>query len=134
LTKYQTHNANGITLIEFQGRLVLGDGCGTLQALLVKLLAEGAKTIHIDLSEVHSMDGSGIGVLVSAYKQMRRRGAELRLVRSSKTVCRLLHLTRLNKVLSIQGIKEEQYDVFPPKCQLHRPTLKLRRPSFAVAR
>lgn len=53
---------------------------GTVREQLHRAVAEGARSIVLDLSGVRFCDSSGVGVLIAARRLMRSRSGELRLV------------------------------------------------------
>ena len=65
------------------------------------LIDQGPAILVVDLSEVSFIDSTGLGVLVSAEKQTRADGHELRLVVTHPQITRLLELTGLNEVFTV---------------------------------
>jgi anti-sigma B factor antagonist len=59
----------------------------------------GGTAVHLDLGDVTFMDSSGLHVLLATTRRASLVGAELRLVRLSARVQRLLQLTGTEKVL-----------------------------------
>jgi anti-sigma B factor antagonist len=55
----------------------------------------------IDLSKTRFIDSSGLGVLLTLNKNLRARGASLKLINPSAPVCQLIELTRLHRVFEI---------------------------------
>jgi anti-sigma B factor antagonist len=72
-----------------------------LHALLADLVGQGPETLVIDMSAVSFIDSSGLGVLVSAEKDMRMTGHGLRLVAPQPQIERLLEMTGLNEVFTV---------------------------------
>ncbi len=58
----------------------------------------GHTVVVVDLSDVESMDSSGLGTIVAILKRMAP-GGSLRIAKPSASVRVLLDLTRLNRVL-----------------------------------
>jgi len=62
-----THNIqDNIDIIEFSGKLVMGDTTTEARQKLLEVVKAGQAKLIIKLSEVSFMDSSGLSVLVSA--------------------------------------------------------------------
>jgi len=72
-----------------------------LKAEMNRLFAEGTKDILIDLMEVRFIDSSGLGVLVSGFKNASTRQGNLKLCGLQTQVKSMFELTRLHKVFDI---------------------------------
>lgn len=59
----------------------------------------GASIIVVDLSRVDFLDSSGLGVLVTANRDIQAGGASLRIVRPRPAINKVLTLTRLTDVI-----------------------------------
>ena len=59
----------------------------------------GGTAVHLDLGDVTFMDSSGLHVLLATRRRASLVGAEMRLVRVSARVQRLIELTRTQAVL-----------------------------------
>jgi len=89
-----------VDIMVLSGRLVLGDGTGSLRTAAHKLL-ENKANILIDLSDVDYIDSSGLGELVSAFASATSRGCQLKLLRPMKRVDSLLHVTKMYSTFEI---------------------------------
>lgn len=65
-------------------------------------LDDGAGDLVLDLSGVESVDATGLGVLVGAHRRAGRSGRRLVLRGVPPRVGRLLHATRLHRVLLVE--------------------------------
>ena len=61
----------------------------------------GHEEVCIDLSKTRFIDSSGLGVLLTLNKNLRARGASLKLINPSSAVCQLIGLTRLHRVFEM---------------------------------
>ena len=57
--------------------------------------------IEVDFSEAHSLDCSGLGVLLSLDRVCRDRNGKMRLRNPSPPVDQMLELTRMERVMEI---------------------------------
>lgn len=78
-----------------------------LKVELLKLFESGKRNIVIDLSEVRFVDSSGLGVLVSGFKNASARNGSLNLCGLQQQVRSMFELTRLHRVFDIFQTREE---------------------------
>ena len=64
--KASTRQVDGVTVVDFSGRITLGEGSVVLRDTIKDLLSKGDKKILLNLGDVTYIDSSGIGELVSA--------------------------------------------------------------------
>ena len=72
-----------------------------LKAELNRLFDSGIKDLLIDLKEVRFIDSSGLGVLVSGFKNASARQGSLKLSGLQSQVKSMFELTRLHRVFDI---------------------------------
>jgi anti-sigma B factor antagonist len=72
-----------------------------LKAELNRLFESGMKDLLIDLKEVRFIDSSGLGVLVSGFKNASARQGSLKLSGLQSQVKSMFELTRLHRVFDI---------------------------------
>jgi anti-sigma B factor antagonist len=71
------------------------------------LLEKGYHHLVVDLQRAEYLDSTALGVLVGTLKRARERGGELRLVAPPPKIRRLLEITRLIHVFSIDASEQE---------------------------
>ena len=99
-----THrDAGSITVVDFSGRITLGEGSALLRKTVRALLDEERFLLLINLADVDYIDSSGIGELVSAYTAVKNRGGELKLLHLTKKVKDLLQITKLFTVFDVHS-------------------------------
>ena len=91
-----------VSILDVQGRIVLGDEIGQLRDAVRALVADGKKKIILNLAEVYYIDSSGVGELVGAFTTVRNAGGELKLLNLSQKVHDVLHVTKLYTVFDIR--------------------------------
>jgi len=76
----------------------------TLRADLTDLLAVGGTDdLVVDLNQMGALDTVGLGLLVGIHRQAQRAGRRLVLSGVPPRMSRVLAITRLNRVLTIDG-------------------------------
>jgi anti-sigma B factor antagonist len=101
--KATVRDHGGVTVVDLSGRIILGEGSATLRQTLRDLLSKGQKKIILNLGDVHYIDSSGIGELVSSYTTVKGQGGELKLLHLTKKVRDLLQITKLYTVFDIHN-------------------------------
>lgn len=86
--------------VELVGRLDVR-GAAAAREALHEALARGTGRLVVDLSGVELLDATGLGVLVAAHRRARLQGRELVLCDAVPRVARLLALTRLDRVITV---------------------------------
>ena len=91
-----------IAVIDFSGKITLGEGSSTLRKMVRELVDGGRRKILLNLSDVDYIDSSGIGEMVGAYTTVRSASGELKLVHLTKRVHDIIQITRLFTVFDVQ--------------------------------
>ncbi|MEW6337647.1 MAG: STAS domain-containing protein [Acidobacteriota bacterium] len=97
----QLRHSGDVTIVDLDGDLVIGDGDEVLRDTLEQLAAEGRSKILLNLSKVSRMDSSGIGELVHGWKQLRKQGGAMRLLRLGDRVKHTLHLSQILPLIEV---------------------------------
>lgn len=84
-----------------------GDASARFRARTVEAVAEGWRTVVLDLGNVEFLDSSGLSALVSGLRAMHARGGELVLASVPERVRTVLEVTRLLKVFELSESAEE---------------------------
>ena len=104
--KIDTRVVAHVTILDIEGRIILGPEIGQLRDAVRNLLAEGTKKIILNLAGVDYIDSSGVGELVSSFTTVRNSGGELKLLNLSQKVKDILYVTKLYTVFDI---KEDEF-------------------------
>lgn len=92
-----------VVIVDFSGKITLGEGSATLRKTVRELVDTGSKKILLSLYDVDYIDSSGIGELVSAYTTVKNANGELKLLHLTKRVHDILQITRLFTVFDVQS-------------------------------
>jgi len=97
----KTEITEGITVLFIREDRLDANNSEELKAELRRLFDGGAKDLVIDLKEVLFIDSSGLGVLVSGYKNSATLHGSFKLSSLQFQVKSMFELTRLHRVFDI---------------------------------
>ena len=103
---FQVSRTGGVTLVEVEGQLIVGNRQELKQKVL-EHLDGGDRKFVIDFANTGYIDSSGLGVLVSLSKKIREQGGELRLSSLNEDLRTLFELTKLDTLFKITDTKEQ---------------------------
>jgi len=103
---------NDISIIIVQEERVDAHNSNDLKDELKKLFEEGKKNILIDLRDVRFIDSSGLGALVSGFKNAISNQGTLKLSMMQPQVKSMFELTRLHRVFDIYPTTEDAMDSY----------------------
>jgi anti-sigma B factor antagonist len=84
-----------VTVLDLHGRLVLDDGDTSCAEHIDLLVRQGRIRIILNLQDVSYIDSAGVGALVAKYVSLRKRGGDLKLLRLSERVRRVITIAHL---------------------------------------
>ena len=90
-----------IVIVDFSGKITLGEGSSTLRQTIRGLIDGGHRKIVLNLFDVDYIDSSGIGELVSGFTTVANNGGQLKLLGLTKRVKDLLQITKLYTVFDV---------------------------------
>ncbi len=103
----KTRDSGGVTIIDLQGRLILGDECNQLREQVKSLLAANKKQIVLNLGEVTFIDSAGVGTLVASFTSAKAQAGELKMANLTKKFKETLQITRLLTVFEVYESEAE---------------------------
>jgi anti-sigma B factor antagonist len=102
----------GAVVIELKGDLMGGPDSEKFNELFHQLLGENKKHVVIDLSEVHHVNSTGIGILMRGFTTMKNGSGELKLAKITEKIDGLLSITKLNQIFDIYDSVDEAVQSF----------------------
>jgi anti-anti-sigma factor len=87
--------SGNVTILDLQGRLIIGVSNDTLGNELRRLAEAAPCDVLVNLAGVTQMDSSGISTLVRSFVTFERQGGNLKLLNPAGHVREVLELTRL---------------------------------------
>jgi anti-sigma B factor antagonist len=99
--KMTNREVDGVSVVELDGRIVLGEESNSLREKLKSLIAEGKKKIVLNMAEIKYIDSSGLGTLVAAHLSAKNQGASVRLCHLGKKFHEIMQMTKLLTVFDV---------------------------------
>ena len=97
----KSETRNNVVILEVQEERLDAHNSGDLKTAMLKFYEEGNKNILIDLKDVRFIDSSGLGALVSGFKNAISHQGNLKLASLQPQVKSMFELTRLHRVFEI---------------------------------
>lgn len=89
-----------ISVLFLRGKLMLGEDCRQLDAVLPELIKQGRTHLIFDLAGITHIDSTGIGRFIDAYTQLLKLGGKMRMSGAAGTVRDSFRVTRLDTVFA----------------------------------
>jgi anti-sigma B factor antagonist len=90
-----------VTILDLRGRSTIDAGKSELlDRHLQKLLANGARKLLLNLTDLTQLDSSGLSVIVGTCVSLRRQGGDLRVLRPRGLVLEVFRVLRLLEYIS----------------------------------
>jgi anti-sigma B factor antagonist len=121
-----SRTVDGVTILDLNGRIVLGEDTMMLRETIHDLIANQQKLILLNLSNVPYIDSSGVGELVSAFTTVRKQGGELKLLNLTQKVHDVLQITKLYTVFDVRDNETTAVRAFAPPEAVHTPLSVMR--------
>jgi len=95
------HKQSDINILKLRGPFKLGPAVESFRNSVDPILRESSPKIIVNLTEVNSMDSSGIGALVRSQTTAKQQGGAIKLVNPSKLVVQTLRFVGLLNVFEV---------------------------------
>jgi len=116
----QERTVGSATVLDCDGKLVLGDGDALLKDKIHSLVFQQRKQIVMNLGGVSYVDSSGLGALVAASVTVKNAGGQIKLVNLTKRLHDLLSIAKLLTVFDAYDSEEEALRSFGTQARLTR--------------
>ncbi len=110
--KATSRTVDGVEIISLQGKITIGAGDSQLREVISNAVNNGKNKILLDMSQVTTIDSSGIGELVGSYTTVTNRGGKLKLLHLPAKLNELLHVTQLITVFEVHENEQEAVSSF----------------------
>jgi len=101
---------NGYTVLFINEERIDAHNSGELKEAVLHLIEQGEINIVVQLEQVRFIDSSGLGALLSGFKNAAAKSGKLALANMQQQVLSMFELTRLNRVFDIFADLKEALD------------------------
>ena len=116
--KISEREVEGIEVLNFRGRLTLGEEDLQFRNEIAKLVQSGKINIALNLGAVSEIDTTGLGTLLFALVKLRKVGGRLALFNLNPNHLELLVMMKLEAVVEIFKDEQDAIDSFFPDRQV----------------
>jgi anti-anti-sigma factor len=110
----------GVTLLDLEGRLIVGEPAGKLREEILALSAAGQNRIVLNLQKVDFIDSTGLGAMVICFTTIKKAGGTLKLLNLAERGIELLVLTKLTSVFEMFDDEQHAVNSFFPGREIQR--------------
>jgi len=96
--KLSSRFVDPVTVLDIEGKILLGEGDTQIKQAIDDLLADGRKKILLNLAKVPYIDSAGLGQIIRCFTAVRKAGGSLKLLSPNPKVIDLLTVTKLVNV------------------------------------
>jgi anti-anti-sigma factor len=116
MLKVNIDNVGDVAVVECEGRIVQSDAAFKLREAVTS--QRDSRTVVLELSEVHAIEGDGLGMLIFLQRWARDHGIRLKLFNPSKSVRKRLELVSslsefdiptLDEMMALLGNADSRY-------------------------
>jgi len=108
---FATNEKGNVLLVKLPGDHLDANNSKEFKESIVPVIDERKKVLF-DLSDIHFVDSSGLGALLSCLRRLNQVNGDLKLFGMTKSVRALFELVRMNKIFGIYNTEEEALRAF----------------------
>lgn len=102
---------SGVVVFSLEGKIITLNEFEPVNEGLDQLLTQTKRKFIVDLSKVAHVNSSGLNLLLRMFTKVRNKGGELVLTTPSKSVEKLLSISKLNSIFTICANREEALNI-----------------------
>lgn len=99
--KLSTRTAGAVTIIDIEGKILLGEGDVEIKKTVDDFLGSGRRNIILNLAKVPYIDSAGLGEMIRCFTAVRKAGGELKLLSPNQRLKDLFTITKLLNVFDL---------------------------------
>ncbi len=88
-------NNNGVTVLDLNGKILLGEGDDVVRDKVRSVIAAGSRKLLLNLADVPYVDSAGLGELVRCHTRVVQAGGSVKLLNLTARMQDLLQITKL---------------------------------------
>jgi anti-sigma B factor antagonist len=110
----QEREREGITILDFKGRIAAGPEATALREKVAELNAAGKRNLVLNLKDVDYIDSTGLGALVVCVTGLRRNDGNIKLENLNRRNIDLLVMTKLHTVFEVFNDEQDAVNSYYP--------------------
>jgi len=113
--KLSSRLAGEVTILDIEGKILLGAGDIEIKQAIDDLLADGRRNVLLNLAKVPYIDSAGLGQIIRSFTAIRKAGGALKLLSPNPRVVDLLTVTKLVNVFDWYNDEASALSGFAPR-------------------
>lgn len=105
-------SVGGVTVLDLEGKIVLGEGDEALAEKIREVVARGDRKVLLNLAGVPYVDSAGLGELVRCHTRLVRADGNIKLLGLTDRLQDLLQITKLVTVFQTFDSESEAVSSF----------------------
>ena len=110
----QEREREGITILDFKGRIAAGPEASALREKVAEVTAAGKRNLVLNLAGVDYIDSTGLGALVVCVTGLRKLGGNMKLLNLNRRNIDLLVMTKLDTVFEVFTDEQDAVSSYYP--------------------
>jgi len=110
----QEREREGITVLDFKGRISAGPEATALREKVAEVTAAGKRNLVLNLASVDYIDSTGLGALVVCVTGLRRIEGNMKLLNLNRRNIDLLVMTKLDTVFEVFTDEQDAVSSYYP--------------------
>jgi anti-sigma B factor antagonist len=110
----QEREREGITILDFKGRIAAGPEATALREKVAEVTAAGKRNLVLNLAGVDYIDSTGLGALVVCVTGLRRIEGNMKLLNLNRRNIDLLVMTKLDTVFEVFTDEQDAVSSYYP--------------------
>jgi len=110
----QEREREGITILDFKGRISAGPEASALREKVAEVTAAGKRNLVLNLAGVDYIDSTGLGALVVCVTGLRRIEGNMKLLSLNRRNIDLLVMTKLDTVFEVFTDEQDAVSSYYP--------------------
>lgn len=96
----------GVAVVALAGEIDLYT-CPEFKQELLRVIADGATLIVVDLTKTTFIDSTALGVIIRGVERLKQRDGRLVVVCADPNIVKIFEVTGLNRIFSVHGSRDE---------------------------
>ena len=110
----QEREREGITILDFKGRISAGPEATALREKVAEVTADGKRNLVLNLAAVDYIDSTGLGALVVCVTGLRKIEGNMKLLNLNRRNIDLLVMTKLDTVFEVFTDEQDAVSSYYP--------------------